>query len=346
MAVLYAQHFVQFFDDNGDPLSGGKLYTYDAGTTTPKATYTDAAGATPNANPVILDSAGRATVFLSGSYKFRLEDSLGTLIKETDNVTAFSSGDSGVDSITTTFTEDVISTSDSIIFSDYSDGNSTKRDTVQGLVDLTTPLYVPIPNSSTTGDILYHNGTTFARLPVGASGTGLVVSSGVPVWAKGLRLISETVITGSPSSVDMTLPAGYSSFMVEYAGVDIKGQVLQMLVDVGGGFVTSNYNGSIIDQKTTTAYGTTSASAFELLLADSTAAAYGNGYVHIYKGSGGSGIRPFIHGEGWFDENMTTGNAQRKINGFYNVSASVISAVRLKRASGNFSSGVVRLWGA
>lgn len=136
MAVLYAQHFVQFFDDNGDPLNGGKLYTYDAGTTTPKATYTDAAGATPNANPVILDSAGRATVFLSGSYKFRLEDSLGTLIKETDNVTAFSSGDSGVDSITTTFTEDVISTSDSIIFSDYSDGNRTKRDTVQGILDL------------------------------------------------------------------------------------------------------------------------------------------------------------------------------------------------------------------
>jgi len=33
----------QFFDNNGTPLSGGKLYAYEAGTTTPKTTYTSAA---------------------------------------------------------------------------------------------------------------------------------------------------------------------------------------------------------------------------------------------------------------------------------------------------------------
>jgi hypothetical protein len=49
----------QFFDNNGVVLAGGKLYTYDAGTTTLRATYTDSTGATPNSNPIVLDSAGR-----------------------------------------------------------------------------------------------------------------------------------------------------------------------------------------------------------------------------------------------------------------------------------------------
>ena len=90
MAVLYTQHFVQFFDDNGNPLSGGKLYTYDAGGTTPKATYIDAAGTTPNANPVVLDAAGRATVFLDGTtYRFDLKTSGDVLVKSTDNIQSF-----------------------------------------------------------------------------------------------------------------------------------------------------------------------------------------------------------------------------------------------------------------
>ena len=57
----------QFLDNNGDPANGYQLFTYEAGTTTKVATYTDAALTTPNANPIILDSAGRATIFLSSA---------------------------------------------------------------------------------------------------------------------------------------------------------------------------------------------------------------------------------------------------------------------------------------
>lgn len=100
MAVLYTPHFIQFFDDNGDPLNAGRLFTYVAGTvSTPKATYTTAAGTTPNANPVVLDSAGRAVVFLDGSYKFRLETAGGVLIREVDNVSAFTTSAVTIDSI-------------------------------------------------------------------------------------------------------------------------------------------------------------------------------------------------------------------------------------------------------
>ena len=78
---------MQFFDANGNPLVGGKLYTYAAGTTTPLATYTDYTGATANTNPVIFNSSGSASVWCgSGRYYMVLKDSLDTLIWTADNV--------------------------------------------------------------------------------------------------------------------------------------------------------------------------------------------------------------------------------------------------------------------
>jgi hypothetical protein len=80
----------QFFDNNGVILSGGLLYTYAAGTTTPQTTYTSSSGATANSNPIVLDSAGRVTgeIWLtsSQSYKFVLNTSLGVTIGTYDNV--------------------------------------------------------------------------------------------------------------------------------------------------------------------------------------------------------------------------------------------------------------------
>ena len=76
-------------DDNGDPLSGGLLYTYLAGTSTPKATYTNVELSVANTNPIVLDAAGRATIYLlPTSYKFILKDSAGVTIWTQDNVSA------------------------------------------------------------------------------------------------------------------------------------------------------------------------------------------------------------------------------------------------------------------
>jgi hypothetical protein len=74
---------IQFFDANGNPLSGGKVCTFVTGTATPLATYTDATGGTPNANPVVLDSAGRANIWLisTSTYRITLQDSTGLSTK-------------------------------------------------------------------------------------------------------------------------------------------------------------------------------------------------------------------------------------------------------------------------
>jgi len=75
-------------DANGKPLSGGKLYTYVAGSSTPQSTYADPAGTSPNTNPVILDSTGSAKIFLAPqNYKFILQDANGVQQWTVDNIT-------------------------------------------------------------------------------------------------------------------------------------------------------------------------------------------------------------------------------------------------------------------
>lgn len=82
----------QFFDNSGVPLSGGKIYTYAAGTTTPLTTYTTSAGNVARTNPIVLDAAGRVDtggeIWLTQNvtYKFVLKDATDVLIATYDNL--------------------------------------------------------------------------------------------------------------------------------------------------------------------------------------------------------------------------------------------------------------------
>jgi hypothetical protein len=78
----------QFFDANGDPLAGGTLGFYLAGTTTPSPAYADVNLIVPLANPVVLDAAGRAPELFLGAltYKQVLKNALGTTIWTADNI--------------------------------------------------------------------------------------------------------------------------------------------------------------------------------------------------------------------------------------------------------------------
>jgi len=87
----------QFFDNSGNVLTGGKLYTYAAGTTTPAVTYTTSLGGTPHSNPIVLDAAGRVPnsgeIWLTDgiSYKFILKDSNDVQIATWDNIIGINS---------------------------------------------------------------------------------------------------------------------------------------------------------------------------------------------------------------------------------------------------------------
>lgn len=80
----------QIIDANGNPLFGGQIETYLAGSSSPATTYTSSAGTTQHANPIVLNSLGYAPnpVWLTGgiAYKFIIKDVDGVVIRTIDNI--------------------------------------------------------------------------------------------------------------------------------------------------------------------------------------------------------------------------------------------------------------------
>lgn len=148
----------QFFDNNGVPLSGGLLYTYAAGTTTPIATYTSYTGGTPNSNPIVLDSAGRVPeqiwVDVNASVKYILKTAGGVEIWTKDHISAFSSATSADISFIAAGTGAVTRTAqakmrDFVSVKDYGAvGDNVADDTaaVQAAINTGSDIYFPAGN--------------------------------------------------------------------------------------------------------------------------------------------------------------------------------------------------------
>lgn len=318
MAVIYTPHFVQFFDDNGDPLNGGKLYTYAAGTTTPKATYTDESGGTPNANPVVLDSAGRATVFLSGSYKFRLETSSGALVEETDNVTAFTTGASGLD-IVGDYTDTAVATGDSFIFADASDSNNVKRDTIQGILDLvtgTTSGWVPIKQVTANNDatIDFVNGSG-----------GVVLNSTYKTYAIVLsNVVSATDTVSLYFRTSTNAGSSYDSGASDYNWAATGA------ISSGGGAIDVD-----------TAQSEISLTDAGVSLGNDTLEDL-SGIVYLFNPAGTVKSKKIIYDTVY---NNPAGAIVRKAGAASRLAAADIDAIRFLMSSGNISSGTFTLYG-
>jgi len=101
----------QFFDNSGNVLTGGLLYSYLAGTTTPSPTYTTSLGNVAHSNPIVLDAAGRVPsgeVWLATgiTYKFILKDQNAVQIGSYDNINGF--GSTGQGYVTATQSQTVV----------------------------------------------------------------------------------------------------------------------------------------------------------------------------------------------------------------------------------------------
>lgn len=78
---------ITFVDASGGPCASCTLQSFLAGTSTPTPTYTDSTGTSVNTNPIILDAAGGANIWLANlAYKLILKDATGTVIWTVDNV--------------------------------------------------------------------------------------------------------------------------------------------------------------------------------------------------------------------------------------------------------------------
>lgn len=179
MAVLLTPPFMQFFDENGDPLAGGKIYSYSAGTTTKKATYTDETATHQNTNPIILDDAGRAVVFIQGSYRFDTYDANDVLIRSVDNVTSFAT----------------LESSNNAYFESFSGtGSKTSFTTSEtlGTESAAIQVYVNTPVQS------YVDNGDFASDTIWTKGSGWSIGAGV---ATATGAISTAISQTSPKTV-------------------------------------------------------------------------------------------------------------------------------------------------
>lgn len=163
----------QFFDNNGVPLSGGKLYTYQAGTTTPTPTYTSYTGLTPNANPIVLDSAGRPPEQIwvppAQNIKFVLKTSADVDIWTKDNIPPFAQSSAanldfiaaGTGAVTRTAQNkmrDIVSVKD---FGAVGNGIANDTTAFQNAVNSgTSGVYVPSGSYVLTNEITVPDGVT------------------------------------------------------------------------------------------------------------------------------------------------------------------------------------------
>jgi hypothetical protein len=219
----------QFFDANGNPLAGGKLYTYAGGTTTLLATYTDSTGTTSNANPIILDSRGEANVWLTPgtSYKFKLTDANDVQIWVVDEVSAPASGVSSLSVVSANGFAGTVA-------------NPT-----------TTPA---ITISTTVTGLLKGDGTAISaasstdyQSPItltttGTSGAATFVSNTLNIPQYGI--VSGTVQTApfaAPNTyVDFTdIPSSVKNIIVMFKGVRTSG-TSNPLIQIGAGSITTS----------------------------------------------------------------------------------------------------------
>lgn len=141
----------QFFDNSGQVLTGGKIYTYLAGTTTPAVTYTTNSGLTANSNPIILNAAGRVAdsgeIWLTNgiSYKFLLKDSSDVQIASWDNIVGINSSASQQGVVTATQSQTVV-----IVPFSYTLGVNSLKVYVNGSKQIVTTNYTETTTTSIT----------------------------------------------------------------------------------------------------------------------------------------------------------------------------------------------------
>ena len=128
MAGRFIEPTVQYLDNSGNVLSGGKLYFYSSGTAIAKDTYSDPDGTVPNTNPVILDAAGRPSndIYLTGSYKLIVKDSSDAQIDEADPVLAADDTTKGFavwNAVTTYSVDDIVRASNNLLYTSIAASN-------------------------------------------------------------------------------------------------------------------------------------------------------------------------------------------------------------------------------
>jgi len=188
----------QFFDNNGQPLAGGMIYTYAAGTTTPQTVYTSATGTTPHSNPIILNSAGRVPsgeIWLTDSlqYKFVVETSTGILIGTYDNIIGINSNFVNFEAQTEFATATAGQTVFTLSTINYSPGTNTLNVFIDGVKQYVGASYLETNSTTVTFTSGLHVGAQVEFTTAVTLSAGIVSATMVTYTAGFTGAVAQTV---------------------------------------------------------------------------------------------------------------------------------------------------------
>ncbi len=271
-AVLSPAPKQLFLDNNGRPLVGGKLFTYIAGTTTKRNTFTDSTGLTPNANPTILDYRGEASIWLPPNlgYKYVLAPSTDTdpptnpiwtvdQLVSSQLITLYGGVDTGVaNSYVLNFTANFTSYTDGTVIywipSNTNSGASTINVNSLGVVAITnqdgTALSSGQLQANQTSVIMFKGGSFLllatGNVPLSGTFTGTLTGmTGSPTqtvsfWIVGrLCMLRAPAVTGTSNSTAMTM-TGLPAAVIPASGASAVACVLTDNSISIGGWATVN----------------------------------------------------------------------------------------------------------
>lgn len=305
----------QYFDQNGNPLAGGLLNTYVAGTLTQQVTYASTSG-TENTNPIVLDASGRCNIFLDPSltYHLILTDSTGLVqIFDEDNIV----GATGATALTASAIEtalgfvpynatnpaNYITSSQSLTLTGDVTGTGTVAAVTTALTNtgVTAGSYSNanivvdtkgrITSASSSGSTLTTKGdilgfsTTTARIPVGTNGQVLTADSTQALGVSWTTANGTTITNAATANLTRTGGSGADSNPDPSLSVSLEaGHVYQFTIVVK-------------------------------LYAPSAGVYFGVGYT----GTVGSGFWMSVYGPG-------PGQANGGVNGTYSINAQSVYA--------------------
>ena len=229
----------QFCDANGKPLAGGTLTFYSPGTTTLKTVYTSSGGLTAASNPLTLDSAGRASVWLSGYYDVLLKDSAGVTVWTGLNISSLST-------ITITLTEWILQTD---VLTYVGATQFSMPGDVTDTYQVGRRIQAVVAAGTIYGTVTVSAYTTVTTITV-AWDTG-VLDAGLSAVSVGILAAQNPSIPTPPFCVYASLPAAGQSGRIYRVTDKAKGGVLYMdtgtiwvpMGDIAG--ISKEWSGSI-----------------------------------------------------------------------------------------------------
>ncbi len=216
-----------FLDQDGNPLSLGKVYSYVPNTVVPKTTWSDSGEANQNTNPVVLDAAGRAVIYGQGNYSQKVTDSADNIQWNALTTAYGSSVPSGATGTDTAPVGTVMPFAGLVVPTNwqFAYGQAVSRTTFAALMTAIT--IVDTTASCTSGSATMSNFASTAQMRVGAPIEASCISTGTTIVSitSATAIVVSNTASSSTTVTSTVFPWGNGDGALTFNVPDMRGRV-------------------------------------------------------------------------------------------------------------------------